>query len=195
MRNRRLIQSATLVAALAVACLGAGVATARADQITLDVSGSLTPVLFPRCASSGCTISGTLVINNTTGTFFSADVTMSGESPAAGPFTHLLSISPLGSLTTMTIEGSSADLELSFLTPTPGSLAGYDGGTLSTLSSVLIPAKLDVWALTSGSLTPDTPTATPEPSTWILLAVDLLGLVALLLFGERFGLRRVLDLG
>lgn len=67
------------------------------------------------------------------------------------------------------------------------------GGSLSgTYSYVQVhfpTAHVPAWDLTSGSLTP-----APEPSIWVLLAVVLLSLGALLLFGERFGRRRAVQL-
>src|ERR1035441_10571621 len=43
----------------------------------------------PSCGGSGCTLSGTIVINTTSGTVDSVDLTMNGELPSFGPFVTL----------------------------------------------------------------------------------------------------------
>ena len=70
---------------LAVLLLAIGPPAARADTVTLDVSGSLSPNGSASCSVSGCTLGGDIVINNTTGAIISEDVTVSGESPSVGP--------------------------------------------------------------------------------------------------------------
>jgi len=87
MRGRRAIwPRGILAAALAVGCLSLGARVARADVITFDVSGSLSPGYGVSCQAAGCSLSGTLVVNNTTGTIYSADIMVAGESPLVGPF-------------------------------------------------------------------------------------------------------------
>ena len=96
---------------------------AHADTI-LDVSGTLTPTLGVAACSPSCTLGGDIVINNTTGAVISTDVTMSGESPVAGPFTQFVGISPVSGLTDLSIvsPGINSGLTLVFATPTAGSL-------------------------------------------------------------------------
>ena len=69
--------------------LGAGAGTAHANTSTLDVSATLVPYPGSACTGSGCTLSGTLVLDNTAGTFLSSNISLSGGSPAVGPFTKL----------------------------------------------------------------------------------------------------------
>lgn len=202
MRNRKLIQSGIFAAVIAIACLAAGAGAARADMITLDISGTLHPFTnYPgynaSCAASGCTLAGTLVINNTTGTFISANITMSGSTPHVATFTQSLGISAEGDLTRLPINNNSeGGLVLYFITPIPGSLVGYNGGPLienGTMVAQLSSPGFYQWNLTSGSLTPAITAAmpTPEPASWLLLATGLLGLSVIFLLGKRSGLRRV----
>jgi hypothetical protein len=83
-----------LAPALVIAWLGAGPVNGRASTITLDVTGALIPdPEFPSaasCSTSGCTISGYIVIDNSPGAHvpvISADITAAGETPTVGPFT------------------------------------------------------------------------------------------------------------
>jgi hypothetical protein len=134
--------TAMLVAGLAAAELGAGTVTARAEEITLDVSGILYAQTTPpaSCSASGCTLGGHIVINNTTGAIVSAHVTLAGETPVVGKFTNASSKEDFGlfregSLTLLEIANSTPPnityiLGLYFVSPTPGSLVGYIGGPL-----------------------------------------------------------------
>ncbi len=185
------------LAALAVACLGARAGTAHADVITLDISGTLTPVpnnlVNASCSSSGCTLGGDIVINNTTGTVVSADVTMAGESPLVDPFTDgkiVPFVQNNKGMTEIRFQSSTQSLptgipamNLAFPTPTTASLVGYTGGALSAASIYTIDffgpsgTQLDgMWNLTSGSLTPAT-AATAEPASFLLFGTGLIGLV------------------
>jgi hypothetical protein len=157
---------------------------AHADVVTLDVSGTLTPMGGASCSASGCTLGGDLVINDITGALVSADVTMSGESPTVGPFTDIDVVGASGALTVVELFDFPAGdvLFLGMATPTPGSFASYSGGPLDTGSSVeyasSYPMQPGGWNLTSGSLTPET---VPEPSS---IALILAG-IALLMFGRK----------
>ena len=170
---------------LAVLLLAIGPPAARADTVTLDVSGSLSPNGSASCSVSGCTLGGDIVINNTTGAIISEDVTVSGESPSVGPFTRNFGIGTLGGLTHLTI-GDSGDniLNLVFSTPTEGSLIGYTGGPISPLTAMSC-GEGCVLRLTSGALTqPVTPA--PEPSS---VALMLLGVGLVFVMRKRIGQR------
>ena len=91
---------------LAVLLVAIGPPAARADIVTLDVSGSLTASGGASCSSSGCTLGGNIVINNTTGAVISTDVTFSGESPSVGPFDGVNQVVADGALTGLGIADS-----------------------------------------------------------------------------------------
>ena len=163
------------------AILSTGAATARADQVTLDVSGTLDAVNSPgTCSPSGCTLGGDIVIDNATGAVLSEDITMSGETPSVGPFTIFGSVIPsVDGLTRLAVTDSSGDyIDLFFATPTIGSLVGYDGGALDPLTGVGVPlpSPPPTWLLNSGALTPVT---APESNSAVLLLAGI-GLVLVL---------------
>jgi hypothetical protein len=119
--------------ALAAAGLGLSGAPARADVITFDVSGTMTPTLNAACFPT-CTLGGDIVFDNSAGAphmGISADVTVTGFSPSTGPFTGFAGIAAVSGLTRLTIDDASGDfVDLFFSTPTAGSLVGYTGGVL-----------------------------------------------------------------
>jgi hypothetical protein len=149
------------MALTAAAGLVADVEAAHADIITLDVSGSLSPQFGSNsCAATGCTLGGQIVIDNTAGTVLSADVTATGLSPSEGPFTSPSSLHITGGgltvFTDLEIATSptfTAETALIFSTATAGSLVGYTGGPLNTLTDVSSRDGSLGWILTSGSLT------------------------------------------
>jgi PEP-CTERM motif len=173
--------------------LGAGAGVARAGDITFNVSGSL-EVGSPSGSScpSLCTLGGALTVNNVTGAFISADITMSGGVPNYGPFTIYSNPDPSGfyGYTFLFLSDSDSDvLEILISTPTPGSWAGFDGGSIVPYIvdptgnrdySAICPPPGCVgggsghYVITSGSLTP---AATPEPASFLLFGMSLLGLV------------------
>jgi hypothetical protein len=170
---------------LAVLLVAIGAPNAHADTVTLDVSGSLAPNGgTASCSGSGCTLGGDIVINNTTGAVISEDVTMSGESPTVGPFTVDLGIKGPGGFTELQIGDSGGNLlDLFFVTPTAGSLIGYDGGALESISGVVIFPSAGSWApLSAGALTPAV--AAPEPSSYALM---LLGVGLVFVMRKRIG--------
>jgi hypothetical protein len=171
--------------------LGAGAGIAHADTVTLNVSGSLLPTgIGSSCSGSGCTFGGDIVINNTTGAIISEDVTISGESPSVGPFTHDFGLSPTGGLTQLGIGDSTGDtLNLVFPTLIPGSVIGYNGGTLTAAATAIdiIPPpnpSFPGWFLEpAGALIPAV-TPTPEPSS---VALMLLGVGLVFVLRKRIG--------
>jgi hypothetical protein len=191
MKTRASVKTGILVMTLAAAALGGCSVAARADVITLDVSGSMSPVASAgaTCAPSGCTLGGDIVINNSTNAIVSADVTVAGESPSVGPFINSGSPGPVfgTDLTGVEVDAAPSSplsvnaLILIFSTPTAGSLIGYTGGALSTLTQIgtltFQPGDgtlfTQLWTLTSGALAPPTPV--PEPSSLRILLMALAG--------------------
>ncbi|SRR5713101_7496134 len=162
---------------------------ARADTVTLIVSGSLSPVVGTgsACSGSGCTLGGDIVINNTTGAVISEDVTISGESPSIGPFTInsgiFATVVPPGN-TIISLDSATPgdNLRLLITTSTSGSLVGYDGGPLLPGLSGSLIGTGGVWNITSGALTPSV-TPTPEPTS---LALMLSGVGLVFAMRKRF---------
>jgi hypothetical protein len=165
-------------------------ATAHAENITFDVSGSMNQAgvdylgngLIP-CLGAGCLLGGTLLINTTTGAIVSADITITGETPVIGPFvevpveTNILGVEQIA----LTPSPSGAVFWLSFNTPGANSLVGFAGGPLFD-SSIL--DGFDYWYLTSGELTPEV-AATPEPSSWLLVASGFFSILAFAAYESR----------
>jgi hypothetical protein len=175
----RVLSVSSAFLSLLAACLLVQPGSAKAESLTLDVSGSLSPHdSAALCFSSGCTLGGAVVIDNTTGTFISADVTMSGESPIVGPFTQYSGVGSGFGLTWLILSGASTDdffgedfISLLFAAPTPGSLVSFDGGPLDTSSFVNVFGHDAEWDLISGS---PTPAPTPEPASFALVGAGLL---------------------
>jgi hypothetical protein len=163
--------------------LAASADIARADTVTLDVSGSMS--FFNNgggsfCSPSPCALAGAIVINNTTGVVISTD--MSGEEPIVGTFTVAdPTLSEFTGLTALPINSPTSELTLEFVTPTTGSLVGCTGGQLTPRLTIAIDFFTDgdgpptEWRLTSGSLTAEI-TPAPEPSSVALMLAGI-GLV------------------
>jgi PEP-CTERM motif len=162
---------------------------ARADTVTLDVSGTLTAVSGFGTCSPTCQLGGTIVFNNVTGALISEDVTLTGGSPPAGPFTKFPVILNAVAFTELSLlDATNNFLSLDFSTPTEGSLVGYAGSALRTSTAIFEGTPggggglSQFFSLSSGSLTPAV--TTPEPSSLALIAI---GLGALLLMRKRVG--------
>ena len=169
------------LACLALVCSGLAAATATCYATTFDVSGTF----------STDTLGGTINIDVISGTVTSADVTVSGISPAVtGPFTtidNLVPYPPADDLLYIALaDGTSSSSDGLVLFLPTSSLIGYSGGPMcSTTYSCSLTAQTYLAAggvapfyhLTSGSLT-----ATPLPAALPLLAT---GLGAMGLLGWR----------
>jgi hypothetical protein len=162
----------------AIALLLAGGLPAHAAVITLAVSSTLTATP-PGTCSPTCTLSGDIVINNSSGAanggFVSADVTASGFGPSSlgpfGPYTSFISLGPLSNPVNEELQlGSSSGtaLDLGFVTPSASSLVGYTGGPLIFANVILPPPLESIFNSSSGSLT-----ETPLPATLPLFATGL----------------------
>jgi hypothetical protein len=171
---------------VAAAIVAMGDATAHADIVTLQVSGTLSPLPPPpdqppseSCASTGCILGGEIVINNATGAVLSTNVTAAGFSPSVGPFTAPQALHTSFGLTDLEILTApvfTSEVALIFSTPTEGSLVGYTGGSLSTNAQVRSQSGVFGWGLTSGSLTEIAAIPVPEPSTWAMMLLGFAGL-------------------
>jgi hypothetical protein len=162
---------------LALAFLGAGLTTVRADSV-FNVSGSF---------DSSATLSGTITINTTTNLISDASVTVSGfPGFATTTFTF-------ADLTSQGIDNGSSsnayfadftsgssDLQLVFeTTSSDGSLTGFTGVVLCTqVSGCGDPSQLDYLDNGTDPITYVTSNSysTPEPGTLLLLGSGLVGL-------------------
>jgi hypothetical protein len=182
---------------MALTAAGPAATKARADVITLDVSGTLTPSSTGAACSPTCTFGGDIVIDNSSGAansgFVSADATASGFSPSVGPFTNLFSINAFSVPNTELRLRDAASpfvdtLNLFIETPAAGSLVGYTGGPIGLNSFVNDGDTGARWVFTSGSLTEAVPAPLIGHGIPVILAF------AGLLFGaklsERSGKRR-----
>lgn len=179
--------------------LGAGAGIVRADSITLDVSASLSPINGASCSASGCTLSGSLVVDSTTGALVSADVKMSGETPLVSPFTV-----PMGTLFDAALPGGfnimicnpdfclGGDLSPSAEKILQNALQNNPNSFENIASNILFEIQTteagetgnvkEEWVSTIGTLT--SPTVTPEPSSLCLI---LAGIGLVLVMRKRTG--------
>lgn len=157
---------------------------AMADVITLNVTGTLAPDKGIASCSPTCTLGGNIVIDNSLGTVLSANVSVTGETPAEGPFTTWFPIlgsggGVFGANTTLEIDDAASDaLRFYISTPTSASLVGYTGGPaikilMTNIFADVTPDQRADWTGT-GALTNS---SVPEPSSLLLLASGGLGLV------------------
>jgi hypothetical protein len=186
-RGVRVMKRAELLCTgmVAAAIVAMGSVTAHAEIITLEVSGTLSPrpaqpfePPAESCASTGCTLGGEIIINNVTGAVLSADVTATGFSPSVGPFTDPQPPHTNERLTDLEITTApvfTSEVALVFSTPMEGSLVGYAGGPLSTITNdVSSQTGAFGWNLTAGSLRETV--VVPEPSTWAMMLLGFVGL-------------------
>ena len=115
---------------LAVLFVAIGPPDARADDsvVTLDVSGTMSPVFGAgtSCAPSPCKLGGDIVIANALGIVISVDITLAGASPSVAPFNQFYAFDS-GSSLVQVINGSLDILSVG-LSGNPGTLVGYTGG-------------------------------------------------------------------
>lgn len=158
---------------LAVLLVAIAPPAARADTVTLDLSGSLTPVTG--ACSPSCTLGGDIVIDNTAGTVTSVDFTVAGESPSVGPFNTFDGF--LGGGVGLITGDSAGNIFEIFLSRT---LVGYTGGAIG--GSIVGNTGLLFDVNTSAALTEAV--AAPEPST---VALMLLGVGLVFVMRKHIG--------
>jgi hypothetical protein len=163
---------------LVAAALVFAPAAASAAITVFDVTGTaqnVSGVALGTCASNAtCNFSGTLGMDVALGALLTVDITFPGLS---GPFNTLgpqNSAPPNG--WTFTAGNGFDDLTLDFTTtPTPGSLVGFAGGTITGLQvdeRVTMNGTLLLYTVQSGGSI----TAVPEPATWAMMLLGFAGL-------------------
>ncbi|MGH8199141.1 MAG: PEP-CTERM sorting domain-containing protein [Steroidobacteraceae bacterium] len=165
---------------LAAALLVASAPFSHADTITtfnvLGTAGNASSHTLGTCsAGSQCSFSGTLSVDVTAGTVTGIDITF----PGLSPFNALSCCSSPGFVPAYNGEQS---LALIFTTaPSPGSLVGFDGGSILDEGFVTTGPDFYNYVVEGGSITAPTPTV-PEPGSLVLM---LAGLCASSLFSRR----------
>lgn len=150
---------------------------------------------IPGCTPTTSGFAGALEVDATTGT----PIEMAGLGPGIGFFGSLLGgffsspavipygapTSPNGTCLTQGEEVIQEYLILCFTTPTPGSLAGFEGGTILGLPTVdtglFDNSNYQYFFITGGSVTL---VAAPEPSVFALMLLGV-GLLALAVSSHR----------
>jgi hypothetical protein len=157
---------------LAVAVLGLGLTTARADSFTtVSVAGTFT---------GGTSVSGTITIDTTTGAVTGATLTATGTLAGSFAFANLTSQGGDGAngyVANFTSGGLT--LSLVFFTSN-GTLVGYSGGgfCIGAATGCGDPSEIfsaQVTELLNGG-SASASSAVPEPATYLLLGSGLLGL-------------------
>ena len=162
---------------LTSALLFAGSLTAHADTV-FNLEGTF---------SNGATLSGTITLNSGSTAFNAINAIVSGGGYPTEQFTSIDSQDQNASFYTVDRTAGTSYLELDLNT---SSLAGYGGSPMCSLSvpcnrdtdvvydTFLYPADQSV--LSSGSVTPQASSVTPEPSSIVLLGTGLLGVAGAL---------------
>ena len=158
---------------LAVLLVAIAPPAARADTVTLDLSGSLSPTVIGTCSPS-CTLGGDIVIDNTAGTVTSVNFTVAGESPFVGPFNMFDGF--LGGGVGLVTGDSAGQFFEIFLAHT---LVGYTGGAIGGNISGTTGLLFDV---TGAALTKAV--GAPEPNS---VGLMLLGVGLVLVMRKRIG--------
>jgi len=144
---------------------------AHAAPITFDVSGTAFAPSGQDCGFV-CDFSGTLTVDVTTGVATAIDVVLQG----LDAFDTLLDSEPFQTSNWVIVATNSSGFAmlLNFTTTqTPGSLVGFDGGTI--LSGVVHDNDgRPIFSNITGSITPSA-APVPEPSSLALLGAGLLG--------------------
>ena len=123
--------------------------------------------------SNGDILSGTTTFDETTNTMLSANLLATGS--GVGPFDVPGVFAPDGSQTVIGVgDGTDDFVFLDFLTPTPGSVAGFDGGPLDGESALCIGSSCSGGypALNAGG----TLTPVPEPASLAMFGAGLAAL-------------------
>lgn len=164
-------------------------ANASADTIsTFDVSGTVFNISGERLGSCindfFCSFGGTLTVDVTNGTPTAADITFPGL-----PAFDSLNGSGGGEACCWVLDAENSSMDsvsLLFLTfPTPGSLVGFEGGTIRPATTQVISGSSNLlYFIVSGSILSPVSTV-PEPSSRMLLAVAVLGFVGFGLVRKR----------
>lgn len=159
---------------LAAAVLAVSAPHAHADTITtfnvLGTASNASGQTLDTCsAGSLCSFSGTLSVDVTAGTITGVDITF----PGLSPFNALSCCSSPGSDYFFPANNGEQSLTLIFTTtPSPGSLVGFDGGSILNEGYVMTGPDFYNYVVEGGSITAPAPTL-PEPGPLVLMLAGL----------------------